>query len=341
MNQEAHPGVFQPRAVSIPQTGFRTAKKRDKRIGLLLFENCSFLDIGLVVEIFSLANSVAVAWHEQTAHPYAVSLLSSKGGQIRCTNSITVETESLDATEPTSYDVLFIADGEGASAAADDKRTTDWLKRVFQTVKVVQASGNGALLLKGAQLPSARGMIVPIRPAGTRLSTVSENNLQLDINAGSLMLTALSLVKTDFDYETAEGIAEQLMPFSGRWLAPLLGDAPNANIASTMKDAARWIEENCARPITAHDMARSVSMGDRTFLRHFKAEIGMPPSEYLLRVRLDIACRLLITTTLPIDKIARRCGMGNGIRLAKIFKRRLAVSASDYRAFARTEFDNQ
>ena len=326
MTQEATSGVFQARMSPIQQFDFRTAKKHEKQVGLLLFEDCSFLDIALVIEIFDLANSVAQVSRGRTTHRYAVSLLSGGGGRIRCANSITVETQSLDVSEPSSYDVLFIADGEGAPAAANDSQTINWLKRAFQTVKVVQASGNGALLLKGAQLPSARGMIVPIRPAGARLDSVSESSIQLDVNAGSLMLTALSLVKADFDYETAEGIADQLMPFSGRWLAPLLGDLPNANIASTMKEATRWIDENCAHPITVHDMARSVSMGERTFLRHFKAEIGMPPSEYLLRVRLDLACRLLITTTLPIDKIARRCGMGNGIRLAKIFKRRLSMS---------------
>lgn len=181
-------------------------------------------------------------------------------------------------------------------------------------------------------------MIIPIRPAGQLPSPALGNDLVIDVNAGSPVITALSLIKSDFDYETAEGIAERLMPFSGRWLEPLLGDLPNANVASTIKEATRWIEEHCARPITVDDIAQSVSMGERTFLRHFKAETGMPPSEYLLRTRLDIACRLLITTTLPIDKVARRCGMRSGTRLAKIFKRRLGISASDYRNCARKDF---
>jgi transcriptional regulator GlxA family with amidase domain len=103
------------------------------------------------------------------------------------------------------------------------------------------------------------------------------------------------------------------------------------NVASTIKEARRLITEHCARPITVDDMAQSVSMGERTFLRRFKAETGMPPSEYLLCARLDMACTLLTTTTLPIDKVARRCGMYDGARLAKIFKRRLGISASDYR----------
>jgi transcriptional regulator GlxA family with amidase domain len=325
--------------VSIEQGARRHGHATKKRIAILVYENCSFVEIGLIVETFDLANSAALTPSGQAPH-YSVSLLSSKGGRIQCSNSISMETGPLEGASSSGYDTLFIAGGEGASIAASDSGTKEWLRRVFQTVRVVQAAGNGTLLLKGANLPNARGMIIPIRPASKLRSPALDNDLVIDVNAGSPVLTALSLIKSDFDYETAEGIAERLMPFSGRWLEPLLGDLPNANVASTIKEATRWIEEHCARPITVDEIAQSVSMGERTFLRHFKAETGMPPSEYLLRTRLDIACRLLITTTLPIDKVARRCGMRSGTRLAKIFKRRLGISASDYRNCARKDFGN-
>jgi len=306
-----------------------------KRIAVLVYENCSFVDIGLILEAFDLANSAAATTRGHDPQ-YSVSMLSREGGPVQCSNCISMHTSPLDGSSPSGYDALFIAGGKGASVAAKDGRTTEWLKRVFHTVRIVQAAGSGTLLLKGAKLPNARGMIIPIRPAGKPLSPTPGNGLVIDVNAGSPLLTALSLIKNDFDYETAESIVERLMPFSGRWLEPLLGDPPNADVASTIKEATRWIEEHCAHPITVDDIAESVSMGKRTFLRHFKAETGMPPSEYLLRTRLDIACRLLITTTLPIDKVARRCGMCSGVRLAKIFKRSLGISASDYRNGAST-----
>jgi transcriptional regulator GlxA family with amidase domain len=323
--------------VSIDQGTQRHGHATKKRIAILVYEHCSFVEIGLIVETFDLANAAALTPSGQAPH-YSISLLSSMGGRIQCSNSISMETSPLEGASPSGYHALFIAGGEGASIAADDSRTKEWLRRVFQSVKVVQAAGNGTLLLKGANLPNARGMIIPIRPASKLHNSALGNDLVIDVNAGSPVLTALSLIKSDFNYETAEGIAERLMPFSGRWLEPLLGDLPNANVASTIKEATRWIEEHCVRPITVDEIAQSVSMGERTFLRHFKAETGMPPSEYLLRTRLDIACRLLITTTLPIDKVARRCGMRSGTRLAKIFKRRLGISASDYRNCARKDF---
>jgi transcriptional regulator GlxA family with amidase domain len=71
-------------------------------------------------------------------------------------------------------------------------------------------------------------------------------------------------------------------------------------------------------------------------LRRFRQQIGTPPSEYLLRARLDRSRRLLADSDLPVDKIARRSGMGNGSQLAKLFRKRFGVSPTEFRRRART-----
>ncbi|MBK5066308.1 helix-turn-helix domain-containing protein [Burkholderia sp. R-70199] len=60
-------------------------------------------------------------------------------------------------------------------------------------------------------------------------------------------------------------------------------------------------------------------MSERNFLRRFRTEMGLSPSDYLLKIRLDMSCRLLVESNLPVDKIARRCGLGNGRQLSKLF----------------------
>ena len=58
---------------------------------------------------------------------------------------------------------------------------------------------------------------------------------------------------------------------------------------------------------------------------------GFSPLEYLLRVRVDRACRLLIETDFPVETIARLCGMGNSSRLGKIFRKKLLMPPTAYR----------
>jgi transcriptional regulator GlxA family with amidase domain len=315
----------------------RQVRTVTKRIAIFVYENCSFLDIGLIFETFELANDLA-AEMDARGPRYAVSFLSSKGGPVRCSPSICVSTSAVDPLHPGHYDALFVAGGAGAHAASCDSGTIQWFSNVFRSVRTVHAAGDGALVLRAAGLPQSRGTIIPIRPTEFALTQSPEgtSSADADIGEGAPVITALSMVKMDFDYITAEIIAEQLMPNSRRWMAPLLGEPPTSDIATKIRKAARWMEEHCDRPISIEAVAQIVSMGERTFLRHFKAEMETTPSEFLVNTRLAMVCRLLITSTLPVDKIARRCGMGSGIHLAKVFKRRFGMSATDYRDHARS-----
>ncbi|MFP3701305.1 AraC family transcriptional regulator [Burkholderia sp. SIMBA_013] len=41
---------------------------------------------------------------------------------------------------------------------------------------------------------------------------------------------------------------------------------------------------------------------------------------------------MLADTRLPVDKIARRCGLRGGAQLSKLLRRRLNTTPTDYRA---------
>jgi transcriptional regulator GlxA family with amidase domain len=87
--------------------------------------------------------------------------------------------------------------------------------------------------------------------------------------------------------------------------------------------------------ISVGDAARTSSMSERNFLRLFKRELGVTPSKYLLGARLDLTCRMLVNSDLPVDKIARRTGLSNGERLSKLFRKELSMSPTEFRARSR------
>jgi len=275
----------------------RIGRSIKKRIAILVYEKCSFVDIGLLVETFNLANAAASAQYGETAH-YSTSLLSSDGGRVQFSNSIEICTASIDGSSHSGYDALFIAGGEGASIAAKDRRTTDWLMRACRGARVVRAAGNGTLLLQNIDLPIVAETVVSMQTPGGQHTLAKDEALAVDRRAMSPFITALSIIKSDFGYDTAESIADRLMPFSGRWLRALMGDPPGSNAATKIKEASRWVEDHYDRPIAVSDMAKSVSMGERTFLRHFTTHTGMSPSAFLLLTRLNIACMLLLTNYL-------------------------------------------
>ena len=140
----------------------------------------------------------------------------------------------------------------------------------------------------------------------------------------------LAIVQRDLGRASARTVGERIVPGAGRWLSEILGDVDDSH-ATRVRDAAKWIEENCERTITVSDVCGFASMTERTLVRHFQEVTGMTPAHYLRKSRFDLACRLLVSTRLPVEKIARRCGFNSGVILAREFRRRLSVSASEYR----------
>ncbi|MFC5524147.1 helix-turn-helix domain-containing protein [Rhodanobacter ginsengisoli] len=85
------------------------------------------------------------------------------------------------------------------------------------------------------------------------------------------------------------------------------------------------------QPIARDQLAASVGMTERTFLRRFKATTGTSPGDWLTEVRVQHARGLLERTTLPIDLVAERSGFGSAITLRHHFRSRLQTSPVAYR----------
>ncbi|RQS40468.1 AraC family transcriptional regulator [Burkholderia sp. Bp8990] len=102
-------------------------------------------------------------------------------------------------------------------------------------------------------------------------------------------------------------------------------------MSDKMRHVAEWLASHFANPVRMRQAADLVAMSERSLLRHFTREIGMAPSTYLTEVRLAQVCTMLERTALPVDSIARRCGLGSGDYLAHLFRRRFGTTPTDYR----------
>jgi len=303
-----------------------------RHIAILLFDGCSLLGAGIVAEVFHVANELAASGARE--EPYEVSILSADGGNVTCSSSVRVWTDGLDARHYTGFDALFIAGGKGAGAAAGDERLIAWLRRVHANTRAMRPIAEGRALLEAASLCSQRAPreFGSYALQGARDDAAGDPDDRVDS-----MKSALALVKRDLGVAIARSVAERLLPDSGGNLMPLFGDALGSDPADKVRSAARWLQENCQRSISISDAAQVAAMSERNFLRRFKLEMGITPSDYLLHARLAITCSLLTDSELPVDKIARRTGMGNGDRLAKIFRKRMMISPTEYRQQSRRE----
>ncbi len=88
-----------------------------------------------------------------------------------------------------------------------------------------------------------------------------------------------------------------------------------------MAAALRFIHDHATAGVTVGDVLREVPLARRALERRFNRLLGRTPLEEIHRVRVDAACQMLRTTTLPIEQIARQCGFGRATYLSRLLRR--------------------
>ncbi|HTH61525.1 MAG TPA: helix-turn-helix domain-containing protein [Paraburkholderia sp.] len=310
-----------------------------RRIGLVLFERFSLPDVSMVAELFQLANRHGTAGNRPMR--YSVRVLSMDGGRVASSSLLQLHTEALDACTRERFDGLFVFGARDDRGVARDERLTRWLSaaapsartvvRPLRTAHSIPGTHRGlcAMQQNGDAVKGTMGVQTTSAATATIAATVA-------IDRDEPARSALAFVARDLGPSVAREIAAELMPDANARLLYAANGA-DLSVAERIHGCAQWLRRNCERPISVADAAQEAAMSERNFLRRFKTEFGCAPSEYLLQARLDMSCKLLAATELPVDKVARRCGMGNGDNLARMFRKRWSISPTEYRLRHRGE----
>jgi transcriptional regulator GlxA family with amidase domain len=96
--------------------------------------------------------------------------------------------------------------------------------------------------------------------------------------------------------------------------------------------AQELIEKEVERVPPVEALARRVAMSPRTFVRRFHGATGNTPREYIQRVRIEAAKRLLEGGQHSVGEVARRVGYGDVVGFRKLFVRSTGLTPVDYRA---------
>ena len=96
-------------------------------------------------------------------------------------------------------------------------------------------------------------------------------------------------------------------------------------------EAIRYMNRHYAEPVELQKLAKIANMSERSFFRHFHVSAGCSPVEYLLKIRLQHGCDLLINGNASIAEIAAECGFCDSNYFCKQFRRAFSVSPRTFR----------
>lgn len=122
----------------------------------------------------------------------------------------------------------------------------------------------------------------------------------------------------------------------------LAGEAENSPILMAMQEpklarSVLAVLEKPGAPYTVESLAVIAGMSRASFADRFSQVFGQAPMDFVQRVRLRIAARLLTTTDLPIKVIASTIGYASRTAFTRAFETVYGAGPTDFRSFGGQE----
>jgi AraC family transcriptional regulator len=101
--------------------------------------------------------------------------------------------------------------------------------------------------------------------------------------------------------------------------------------AFTLRNVTDLMEQQLAKGIELHRLARAAGISAFHFSRQFKKATGFSPSQYFIRMRMSKARLLLRETSRSVIDVGLAVGYSSPSHFAHVFRREVGVSPTDYR----------
>jgi len=107
-------------------------------------------------------------------------------------------------------------------------------------------------------------------------------------------------------------------------------DAPKTDILFKIERSLNFMKHNFVNPITLRQLAKEADMSIPVYRRIFKEITGLPPINFLLRLRIAEAARLLVEENLKVNEAAIKAGFNNQSYFVRTFKKVFGTTPKNY-----------
>lgn len=313
--------------------------KITKKIGCLIYDDFTAMDVIGPLEVFAIANDLA-------AVNYQLFTIAQEKRAYKSESGISLVAEkTLD--EVSKLDTLIIPGGKGARCTSQQAQHNEWLQAMLANTRRVISVCTGAYLLAATGalnnkqatthwhfLPDFERQFPEIEVIPDALF-IDHGNIATSAGISSGIDLALKLVENDCGATTAVNIARYLVLHyrrAGNQAQYSLPLQHQQLCCEEFSDLTGWILENLNNDLSIETLADRAGMSPRNFCRKFKQQMKTTPAKYVEALRLDFARQLLTEQDWQLDKIARNCGYHNLDVFRRAFERRFIISPNIYRA---------
>ena len=317
------------------------AKDETRLIVMLVYPGVMAMDVFGPLEAFAMANQVA-------GRPiYRIVVASMDGAPVSTSIGVMLHPSLAVSQIAEPIDTLLVSGGYGQTDASGDRRLLAWVREEGTKARRCGSICTGAFVLAAAGLLDGRRATThwalaqefardhPKVKVDVEPIFVRDEGIYTSAGVTAGIDLALALIEEDHGRKVALRVARSLVvylqrqggqtQFSTRLQVQFTESGP-------IRQAQDWAMEHLAVDLSVPVLAARAGMSERTFRRAFVAETGETPRDFVERIRVETARQMIEQATLPLQTIARRCGLGATDTMRRAFLRRLGITPQDYRS---------
>lgn len=209
------------------------------------------------------------------------------------------------------------------------------LGREFQNIEIVEDAKNGTDAVKNAKLYKPDLILMDIKMPDKTGIEAQEEIIEFLPKVKTIIITAYG----DFNYAQKaikHGVVDYLLkPVKPSDLRSSIEKALSTmerfpsikaeefNTADSTDDlitkAINYVHANYNQPLTLKEAADLIHLNTQYFSRYFKRKTGSTFTQYITKIRIENAKKLLLNTDKPISQIALEVGYSDPTYFSKVF----------------------
>ncbi|ARU57398.1 transcriptional regulator [Oleiphilus messinensis] len=302
-----------------------------KTVAVLVYEGCWAMNVFLVNDLFRIVSLVEN--HLGLEQSYQVRNVSIDGGKVVSACGAAIFADS-KLTDHDHYDLIVIPAMEGTKLENPPKeysQITNWLSpRIIGNMPVLSMStaayliartGHASKVLMATHWAFARKLSQLFTESRftSHESYLMDENLYTTGSLSGATDALLGLIAQDKGNDFAQLVASHLLLNSPKNLSPILPGTRN-HTDEQILNIQQWIEQNYLDVVSIEQLATRFGFSERNLKRRFKGATKLPVIQYLQKVKIDKAKKLLLSTNLSVKEIAYQVGYTNDSFFSKLFR---------------------
>ncbi len=322
-----------------------------KTISILVLEGCTPIASIGAMELFNKAGVIHQQLNNLPKPYFKTQLVSPNGQYVKATGDYPVYTH-IGIDKLTTTDLLLIPamefDIEEKMQA--NAKLIPHLKRLHNSGAEIGSMCTGAFLLGASGLLDKKkatthwALAAPFRQMYPQIDVqderviIDEGDIYTCGGATSFMNLVLYLTEKYCGKETAAMTSRMLMLDFDK--APqssyMMFQPQTTHNDGAIKKAQQIIEKGERNSLSVEQLAKSTGLSQRNFIRRFKAATGNTPSQYIQRMTIEKAKRMLETQPATFEQIVYELGYSDVNNMRNVFKKHTGLTPKAYKGkFAR------